>query len=95
MKLDRSRYLFLTINLYFGTKSCKLSCYVSVERPYVQKEIHLSENNCIHYLALGHTKGLGAQWLSGIECLARDRGAAGSSLTGVSALWSLSKTHLS
>ena len=30
-----------------------------------------------------------------VECLTRDRGAAGSSLTGVSALWSLSKTHLS
>ena len=30
-----------------------------------------------------------------VECLAQDRGAAGSSLTGVTALWSLSKTHLS
>ena len=30
-----------------------------------------------------------------VECLTRDRGAAGSSLTGVYALWSLSKTHLS
>ena len=29
------------------------------------------------------------------QCLTRDRGAAGSSLTGVTALWSLSKTHLS
>ena len=29
------------------------------------------------------------------ECLTRDRGAAGSSLTGITALWSLSKTHLS
>ena len=29
-----------------------------------------------------------------IECLIRDREAAGSSLTGVTALWSLSKTHL-
>ena len=69
---------FLTINLYFGTKSCKLSCYVSakfeVERPYVQKEIHVSENNCIHYLALGHTKGLGAQWLSGRVLGSRPRG---------------------
>ena len=39
----------------------------------------------------------GAQWLSGsvVECLTRDRRAAGSSLTGVTALWSLSKTHLS
>ena len=30
-----------------------------------------------------------------VECLTRDRGAAGSSLTGVTELWSLSKTHLS
>ena len=30
-----------------------------------------------------------------VECLTRDRRAAGSSLIGVTALWSLSKTHLS
>ena len=30
-----------------------------------------------------------------VECLTRDRRAAGSSLTGLTALWSLSKTHLS
>ena len=30
-----------------------------------------------------------------VACLTRDRRAAGSSLTGVTALWSLSKTHLS
>ena len=30
-----------------------------------------------------------------VECLTRDRGAAGWSLTGVIALWPLSKTHLS
>ena len=30
-----------------------------------------------------------------VEFLTRDREAAGSSLTGVTALWSLSKTHLS
>ena len=30
-----------------------------------------------------------------VECLTRDRGAAGSSLTVVTVLWSLSKTHLS
>ena len=30
-----------------------------------------------------------------VECLIPDRGAAGSSLTSVTALWSLSKTHLS
>ena len=38
--------------------------------------------------------GEGAQWLSG-RVLDRDRRVAGSSLTGVTALWSLSKTHLS
>ena len=37
---------------------------------------------------------LGAQWLV-VECLTRDQRAAGSSLTGVTALWSLRKTHLS
>ena len=30
-----------------------------------------------------------------VEYLTRDQGAAASSLTGVTALWSLSKTHLS
>ena len=30
-----------------------------------------------------------------VECLAQDRGVAGSSLTGATALWSLSTTHLS
>ena len=30
-----------------------------------------------------------------VECLTRDLRAAGSSLTGVTALWYLSKTHLS
>ena len=30
-----------------------------------------------------------------VECLTRDRRVAGSSLTDVTALWSLSKTHLS
>ena len=30
-----------------------------------------------------------------VECLTGDREAAGSSLIGVTALWSLSKTHLS
>ena len=30
-----------------------------------------------------------------VECSTRDRGAAGSNLTNVTALWSFSKTHLS
>ena len=41
--------------------------------------------------------GLLARERSGsvVECLTRDRGAAGSSFTGVTVLWSLSETHLS
>ena len=38
---------------------------------------------------------LGERSGSVLECLTRDRRAAGSGLTGVTALWSLSKTHLS
>ena len=34
-------------------------------------------------------------WVSLIECSTRDRRAGGSSVTGVTALWSLSKKHLS
>ena len=30
-----------------------------------------------------------------VECFTRDLGAAGFSLTGITTLWSLSKTHLS
>ena len=40
----------------------------------------------------GHYREVGS---SVVECLTRDRRAAGLSLTGVTALWSLSKTHLS
>ena len=42
-----------------------------------------------------HNEGKGERSGSVVECLTRDRRAAGSSLTGVTALWSLSKTHLS
>ena len=44
---------------------------------------------------LRKTNELGERSGSVVECLTRDRGAAGSSLTGVTAFWSLSKTHLS
>ena len=42
-----------------------------------------------HPVCVGERSG------SVVECLTRDRGAAGSSLTGITALLSLSKTHLS
>ena len=51
----------------------------------------LSPSGSVHY----HSPASGECSGSVVECLTRDRRAAGSSLTGVTALWSLSKTHLS
>ena len=41
------------------------------------------------------SKQFGERSGSVVECSTQDRKAAGSSLTGITALWSLSKTHLS
>ena len=60
-----------------------------------------AQKNCLietvllstHNICLGwEKKNIGS---TVVECLTRDRGAAGSRLSGVTALWSLSKTHLS
>ena len=45
----------------------------------------------VYQHSTGTREGSGSE----VECLTGDRGAAGSSLTGVTALWSLGKTHLS
>ena len=64
-------------------KSCSLS-----------KEILCQ--NCKNFRNFGHSECRVPQLTKGVvECLTRDREAAGLSLTGVTALWSLSKTHLS
>ena len=58
----------------------------------------ISVVKCIVYIAKPEIHTQLKLWeLSGsvVECLTRDRRAAGSSHTGVTALWSLSKTHLS
>ena len=47
----------------------------------------------IEFSANDYNRGNGERSGSVVECLTQDRGAAGSSLTGVTALWSLSKTH--
>ena len=49
----------------------------------------------MHYVNCVFVKKTGERSGSVVECLTRDRRVAGSSLTGVTALWSLSKTHLS
>ena len=61
-----------------------------------------SKNQGLMCLAQGHNavtpvrfEPTGKRSGSVVECLTRDRRAAGLSLTGVAALWSLSKSHLS
>ena len=56
------------------------------------------ENDVLSYSISGivfFSSILGESSGSVVECLTRERGAAGSGLKGVTALWSLSKTHLS
>ena len=67
----------------------EMTCRVSA-RPWV---IYRSMNFVSPNLTF-KTNVLGAQWLNG-RVLDSRRGAAGSSLTDVTVLWSLSKTHLS
>ena len=69
--------------LYFFSCSIDLTLASTV----YHKNIGL--NNILFTATLKERSG------SVVECLTRDRRAAGSSLTGVTALWSLSKTHLS
>ena len=57
-------------------------CHVNRPKIYICKQIDVLEY-------LKERSG------SVVECLTQDRRAVGSSLTGVTALWSLSKTHIS
>ena len=68
-----------------GFLSLKGGCTCSYEPTLVK----MSHNCWKSHVAARERSG------SVVECLIRDRRAAGSSLTGVIALWSLSKTHLS
>ena len=75
---------------------------------YVMSLLHVIENNGIKTMSTQQQqRNVSTQFIlnvrlviwersgSVVECLTRDRRAAGSSLTGVTVLWSLSKTHLS
>ena len=55
--------------------------------------INVVKPQSLHFHCMYKTKGESSG--SVVECLTLDRGAVGSSLTDVTALWSLSKTHLS
>ena len=60
---------------------------------YVMKTVRAHFNYC--QVKIHAQKAQRERIGSVVECLTRDRGTAGSSLAGVTALWFLSKTHLS
>ena len=60
------------------------------DRQKVRTEIGM-DGQCLNYIPPTWRERSGSM----VECLTRDRGAASSNLTGVTALWSLSMTHLS
>ena len=74
--------------------SVKLSLF---PYPSVQICVLGDQKNCLIETVLLSTRNISfsERSVSVVECLTRDRGATGSSLTGITALWSLSKTHLS
>ena len=64
-------------------------CYIKASIGYPNREVYIKAP--VGYPRSSSRERSG----SVVECLTRDRRAVGSSLTGVTALWSLSKTHLS
>ena len=79
---------------FLGTFFC-IFCFFQISKFALPVLIAVNiEDRCTENDAVGTYK----HWErsgSVVECLTRDRRAADSSLTGVTALWSLSKTHLS
>ena len=76
------------------TTSLEISCHGSNDIQYsfdCKCRMNSASFNgyILHMYYLGEPSG------SVVGCLTRDRGATGSSLTSVTALWSFSKTHLS
>ena len=82
------------LHVKFAYTRCGLNQKVLMER----QDVVLSRIRYLRMVRELREAGYTDEWErsgSVVECLTRDRRAAGSSLTGVTALWSLSKTHLS
>ena len=82
------RNLLQTISHMYGGVLYRLF-HISVEESCIDYFTYLWRSLVQTILHMRERSG------SVVECLTRDRRVAGSSLTGVTALWSLSKTHLS
>ena len=83
-------------NHSFSEKLNRITPINAIENPFSDFAMRFCKtlkvcwgNLAIFVLRFGQQRG------SVVECLTRDREAAGSSLTNVIALWSMSKTHLS
>ena len=71
-----------------------------IAMPYMTSDMYKNRHHhkLCHKLPVKSHRSHATSWEpsgSVVECLTRDRGAAGSSLTGIIALWYLSKAHLS
>ena len=71
-----------------------LTVSICMENPSEYKGLN-RKSLCKYQSYLSVTRAFWERSGSMVECLTRDRRATGSSLTGVTALWSLSQTHLS
>ena len=88
------RGIMLGLSLHLYPYFCCASSEGSGESAHAQARLSLS-CSAIHLVPKSHVLVPWERSGSLVECLTRDRRAAGSSLTGVTALWSLGKTHLS
>ena len=96
MSICTTRIAFVSWDLSYSEmqakqKQASLTLFIF---PLKQPDNQLSKG--VHVNASRGGGGGGGGWGgSVVECLTRDRRAVGSSIYGVTALWSLSKTHLS
>ena len=75
--------VFVLLDFALTVKAAPHECVIRTSQPYASVK---AEKEAWFYSKVTVPE---------VECLTRDREAAGSSLTGVTALWSLSKAHLS
>ena len=79
----------------YQCKFVKLFLSLNTRKPVLERGGGVNNKSTDQPVHLGRMIRVRERSGSVVECLTRDRRAAGSSLTGVTALWSLSKTHLS
>ena len=94
------RYIFIVSQIYQSNIYNHIKYIVwSIFCPNCCQRQYMIESESLHMLDVDfcYIYLIKSRERSGsvVECLTRDRRAEGSSLTGVTALWSLSKTHLS